>query len=266
MPHGVTACRSGRPDGARSGTRSTGLAHYRRVGVRLRQAADDAAADPGLRAGGLAGRPAGLDRREVLGLDRLRRSARECAQPRRAARQRDAVLDHRRRGVVGAAVLGELRAASAAADASNCHRGGGVPEGEPASSAAAGAKPATNITHWTTMPRGGHFAAFEQPGLFVEDVRAFFATLRSCSTNVGRTCSSSGCDEQGVHPRRAGRGVRELRGDGGPRRRNPRLGSVGGAVHPRRRLRRARGGHLEGPRRGARLDLEDHGAASRAAT
>ena len=35
-----------------------------------------------------------------------------------------------------------------------------------------------NITHWTTMPRGGHFAAFEQPELFVEDVRKFFATLR----------------------------------------------------------------------------------------
>ena len=35
-----------------------------------------------------------------------------------------------------------------------------------------------NITRWTTMPRGGHFAAFEQPDLFVEDVRAFFAALR----------------------------------------------------------------------------------------
>jgi pimeloyl-ACP methyl ester carboxylesterase len=35
-----------------------------------------------------------------------------------------------------------------------------------------------NITRWTTMPRGGHFAAFEQPGLFVDDVRAFFATVR----------------------------------------------------------------------------------------
>lgn len=32
-----------------------------------------------------------------------------------------------------------------------------------------------NITRWTDMPRGGHFAAFEQPELFVEDVRAFFA-------------------------------------------------------------------------------------------
>ena len=37
---------------------------------------------------------------------------------------------------------------------------------------------AFNITHWTTMPRGGHFAAFEQPELFVDDVRAFFATVR----------------------------------------------------------------------------------------
>jgi epoxide hydrolase len=35
-----------------------------------------------------------------------------------------------------------------------------------------------NITHWTAMPRGGHFPAFEQPELFVTDVRAFFATVR----------------------------------------------------------------------------------------
>jgi epoxide hydrolase len=35
-----------------------------------------------------------------------------------------------------------------------------------------------NVTHWTKMPRGGHFAAFEQPELFVDDVRKFFATLR----------------------------------------------------------------------------------------
>jgi pimeloyl-ACP methyl ester carboxylesterase len=35
-----------------------------------------------------------------------------------------------------------------------------------------------NITHWTEMPRGGHFAAMEQPELFVDDVRAFFRTVR----------------------------------------------------------------------------------------
>jgi pimeloyl-ACP methyl ester carboxylesterase len=28
------------------------------------------------------------------------------------------------------------------------------------------------------MPKGGHFAAFEQPELFVRELREFFATLR----------------------------------------------------------------------------------------
>jgi pimeloyl-ACP methyl ester carboxylesterase len=35
-----------------------------------------------------------------------------------------------------------------------------------------------NLTRWTEMPRGGHFAALEQPELLVDDVRAFFATVR----------------------------------------------------------------------------------------
>ena len=35
-----------------------------------------------------------------------------------------------------------------------------------------------NVTHWTEMPRGGHFAAMEQPDLFVDDVRSFFRTVR----------------------------------------------------------------------------------------
>jgi pimeloyl-ACP methyl ester carboxylesterase len=36
----------------------------------------------------------------------------------------------------------------------------------------------TDLRHWTDMPRGGHFAAFEQPDLYVEDVRAFFKLVR----------------------------------------------------------------------------------------
>lgn len=36
----------------------------------------------------------------------------------------------------------------------------------------------TNIVHWNELPRGGHFAAFEQPGSFVDEVRAGFASLR----------------------------------------------------------------------------------------
>jgi hypothetical protein len=34
------------------------------------------------------------------------------------------------------------------------------------------------LAHWTEMPKGGHFAALEQPGLLVEDVRKFFWKLR----------------------------------------------------------------------------------------
>jgi pimeloyl-ACP methyl ester carboxylesterase len=42
----------------------------------------------------------------------------------------------------------------------------------------------TAIRHWNEMPRGGHFAAFEQPGLFIDDVRAFFRTLRAPARNA----------------------------------------------------------------------------------
>ena len=35
-----------------------------------------------------------------------------------------------------------------------------------------------NVTHWADMPRGGHFAAMEQPALFVDDLRIFFRTVR----------------------------------------------------------------------------------------
>ena len=35
-----------------------------------------------------------------------------------------------------------------------------------------------NVQRWTEMPRGGHFAALEQPGLLMEDIRAFARTLR----------------------------------------------------------------------------------------
>ena len=35
-----------------------------------------------------------------------------------------------------------------------------------------------NVQRWTEMPRGGHFAAMEEPGLLAGDVRAFFRALR----------------------------------------------------------------------------------------
>lgn len=34
-----------------------------------------------------------------------------------------------------------------------------------------------HLTRYTTMPRGGHFAAHEEPGLLADDITAFFAAL-----------------------------------------------------------------------------------------
>ena len=39
-------------------------------------------------------------------------------------------------------------------------------------------EPHLNVTRWTTMPRGGHFAALEQPDLLVADIGNFFRALR----------------------------------------------------------------------------------------
>jgi pimeloyl-ACP methyl ester carboxylesterase len=35
-----------------------------------------------------------------------------------------------------------------------------------------------NVQHWTEMPRGGHFAAAEEPDLLAEDLRSFFRRIR----------------------------------------------------------------------------------------
>ena len=37
---------------------------------------------------------------------------------------------------------------------------------------------AYNVTYWNDMPRGGHFAAMEQPVALVDEIRAFFRPLR----------------------------------------------------------------------------------------
>jgi hypothetical protein len=41
-----------------------------------------------------------------------------------------------------------------------------------------GAETRFNIVHFMQMPHGGHFPAFEQPKLWVDDIRAFLATVR----------------------------------------------------------------------------------------
>ncbi|HYC21261.1 MAG TPA: epoxide hydrolase [Candidatus Bathyarchaeia archaeon] len=35
-----------------------------------------------------------------------------------------------------------------------------------------------NVKQWSTMPRGGHFAAMEEPELLVDDIRKFFRSVR----------------------------------------------------------------------------------------
>ncbi|MEV4150755.1 hypothetical protein AB0J40_44375 [Amycolatopsis sp. NPDC049691] len=35
-----------------------------------------------------------------------------------------------------------------------------------------------NIRYWNEPGQGGHFAAFEQPALFVDEVRSFFRLVR----------------------------------------------------------------------------------------
>lgn len=40
------------------------------------------------------------------------------------------------------------------------------------------AEAAFNIQRWTVMPRGGHFAAMEEPKLLADDIRAFFGPMK----------------------------------------------------------------------------------------
>jgi pimeloyl-ACP methyl ester carboxylesterase len=56
------------------------------------------------------------------------------------------------------------------------------------------AKRYTDIRHWNELPRGGHFAAFEQPELFVDEVRSFFRLVRTPAT-VGVDPSREGRPE-----------------------------------------------------------------------
>ena len=44
-----------------------------------------------------------------------------------------------------------------------------------------------NVQRWTAMPKGGHFAALEQPELLVEDIRAFFRPIRRSPRAPDRT-------------------------------------------------------------------------------
>ena len=46
-----------------------------------------------------------------------------------------------------------------------------------------------DVQRWTEMPRGGHFAALEEPELLVDDIRAFFRPLRVPLSSDGEAFS-----------------------------------------------------------------------------
>ncbi len=50
--------------------------------------------------------------------------------------------------------------------------------GEPWQAPRGWLEPRFNITRWTEMPKGGHFAALEQPELLARDVQKFFRSVR----------------------------------------------------------------------------------------
>ena len=139
------------------------------------------AADAGLRAHRFAGGARRLDRREVPRLVRLRRRRRVGVHQGPAARQHRPLLVHRRHRLL---VLALLRApARALADPGRHH---GVPTGycefpreilRPPRSVAE--RTFADIRRWSVMPRGGHFAAMEQPDALAQELREFFRPLRA---------------------------------------------------------------------------------------
>lgn len=64
--------------------------------------------------------------------------------------------------------------------------------------------PLYNVVQRTEMPKGGHFAALEQPDLLVRDIRRFFATLeaRGCIRQEVSPCSETRTHLQADNVRR----------------------------------------------------------------
>jgi microsomal epoxide hydrolase len=50
-----------------------------------------------------------------------------------------------------------------------------------------------NLVRYTRLPRGGHFAFWEQPAPMVADVREFFRSLRASAQNASREPISASC-------------------------------------------------------------------------
>ena len=132
-------------------------------------------ADPWIWPRRFAGRPSRMDPREVLGVDGLRRPPGERPHPRRIARQRDVLLGDQQRDEFGPALLGELRQGQPAL---GTHRGDRVSERDRPPGSGVDGGGGSRHHPLVGTAEGGHFAAFEQPDLFVADIRTCFRQLR----------------------------------------------------------------------------------------
>ena len=118
------------------------------------------------------------------GRGRTTTATEDALDARRPARRRDALLAARDRRLVGAAVLGEHRQRRATVHAASADVID-VPDGlldlparDPRPSRRWAERRFTDIRYWNELSRGGHFAAFEQPALFVDELRAFARLVR----------------------------------------------------------------------------------------
>jgi pimeloyl-ACP methyl ester carboxylesterase len=129
-----------------------------------------------------AAQPARIpDRREVPHLERLRPSSRERLHARSVDHERDDVLGEE----TITSPVGLYWEHQHVTSSQGAREFVGVPTGiaryprEPLHLPPTWVERRYNVVRWVEMPRGGHFAAMEQPDLFVEDVREFFRTARS---------------------------------------------------------------------------------------
>jgi len=108
----------------------------------------------------------------------------ERAYPRRASRQSYALLAAPHRRVLGAPVLGDIRQVNewisgSRKDTVTVPSGCSIfPKELQRPSRRWAEKRFLDIRHWNELDKGGHFAAFEQPELFVDELRAFFRLVR----------------------------------------------------------------------------------------
>ena len=130
------------------------------MGLRILGAAVDPAADGRLRAGRLAGRPLRLDRREVL--DWL---------PGTGASSARLYWESLRQ-------VNEWISGSAGAPVTVPTGCSVFPKELQRPSRRWAERRFPNIRYWNEPGKGGHFAAFEQPALFVDEVRSFFRLVR----------------------------------------------------------------------------------------